>query len=55
MTLAFWFWLFYVLSLLYGFWVDRVGPDPYPRFGRHVMFYVLVGLLGWKAFGGPVN
>ncbi len=57
MTLEVWFWLFYVLSLLFGFWVEYTPnqPYPWPRGFRHVLFYALVGLLGLRVFGGPVK
>jgi len=57
MTLAGWFWIIYVLSLLFGFYVEYVpnAPYPYPRGLRHLLFYVLVGLLGYAVFKGPLK
>jgi hypothetical protein len=57
MSLALWFWLFYVLSLIFGFYVEYEAgkPYPYPRGLSHLLFYVLIGLLGLQAFGGPVK
>jgi hypothetical protein len=57
MSLQIWFWLFYVIGLFFGFWAEYVPgqPYPYPRGGRNLLIFVLVGLLGWKVFGGPVS
>jgi hypothetical protein len=55
MSIGNWFWLFYVLSLFYGAWVDY-GEGPYlPRLGRHLTYYILFGLVGYKLFGGPLS
>ena len=57
MSAAIWFWLIYILSLLFGFWTEYVPgqPYPYPRGFRHLLFYVLVGILGYAQFGGPIR
>jgi hypothetical protein len=57
MSLQIWFWIFYVLSLFYGFWTEyAVGqPYPYPRGFRHLLFYILIGILGWRVFGSPIK
>ena len=57
MTLAIWFWILYVISLLFGLWAEYVPgqPYPYPRGFRHFLFYILIGILGIQVFGGPVK
>jgi len=58
MTLAIWFWIIYVLSLVFSIWSDwprTPGPAGYGPVGGRLLFYVLIGLLGWQAFGGPVH
>jgi hypothetical protein len=58
MTIAVWFWLFYVLSILCVVWREYNPSQPYPflqRSGWYVVLYVLLGLLGWKVFGSPVQ
>jgi len=55
MTLASWFWVIYVLSLLFGFWVEyTTGPNRFYGNARHVLFYVLIGLLGYRVFNSPL-
>lgn len=57
MTLQIWFWLFYVLSLIFGFWTEYIPGQayPYPRGFRHLLFYILIGILGWHVFGSPIK
>lgn len=57
MSLQIWFWLFYVIGLFFGFWAEYVPgqPYPYPPDAITLLIFVLVGLLGWKVFGGPVS
>jgi hypothetical protein len=54
MPLAFWFWFFLVLFFLVGGWVEYVPGQPWIyRGSRHLLVFVLLALLGWKAFGAP--
>lgn len=57
MTPAFWFWLFMVVALFYGWWREyTVGqPYPYPRAGWYLVNFLLFALLGWKVFGNPFD
>ena len=57
MTLSSWFWILYVLSLLFGFYVEYIPGQayPYPRGVRHFLFYALIGLLGYAVFQGPLK
>jgi hypothetical protein len=57
MTLSLWFWLLMILWLIFGFvWVD--APPAGPRWrpvGGHVLLWVLLALLGYGVFGGPIK
>ena len=57
MTLSTWFWLFYVLSIVFAVWREYDPGKPYVwyRGSWYLFFYILLGLLGWKAFGSPVQ
>jgi len=57
MSLAVWFWIVFVLSLLFGLYAEYVPgqPYPWPRGLRHFLFYVLIFILGMQVFGGPVK
>lgn len=59
MTIAFWFWLFYVLAIAFGFWA--YGPSAVPNrpywapFSAGIVFWLLIGLLGYGVFGSPIK
>jgi hypothetical protein len=57
MTLAVWFWLIYVISLIFGFWGEYHPGQPYPfiRGAWFVVLYILLGIIGLKLFGSPVQ
>jgi hypothetical protein len=57
MSPAIWFWLIYVLSLLFGLWAEYRpnAPYPYPLGLRYVLLYILIWILGFVVFGGPVK
>jgi hypothetical protein len=57
MTIAVWFWVLYVLSLFLGAWsnYDPALPLWYRRGAAWFMVWVLIGLLGWGAFGAPIK
>lgn len=57
MTLSVWFWLFYVLSIVFAVWREYTPGAAYPwyRGSWYLFIYVLLGLLGWKVFGSPVQ
>ncbi len=55
MTAAIWFWIFYVISLVFGggwYW-HNTGSQPFGPYA--LMFYILIGLLGWGVFGAPIR
>lgn len=57
MTIAVWFWLFYVLGLFFSIYVEYRpnAPYPYPLGLRNLFFFLLIGLLGYHSFGGPLK
>lgn len=56
MTLGAWFWATLIFSILFGAWwfVQPTGPTWRPGVGA-VVLVVLLGLLGWAVFQGPVR
>jgi hypothetical protein len=56
MTLATWFWLFYVLSVIFGVWFNYDGQIAwYRRAGVYPLVVILVGILGYAVFGSPIK
>lgn len=52
MSAGIWFWILYVISLLLGCWVEW----PFQRrAGVILVIFVLLALLGYRVFGGPVQ
>jgi len=53
MTLGFVFWLLMILWLLFGLYWNRndIRGGNYGILGGNLMLFVLLFLLGWKAFG----
>lgn len=54
MSIAIWFWLLFVLSLLFGGSTFGWPEAKWPRLWPFAVI-VLIGLLGWRVFGGPVQ
>lgn len=57
MMLAIWFWVLYVVALVFGFWTVYIPGQPYPfrSLPGSLLFFILVGILGWAVFGAPVK
>lgn len=59
MTLQIWFWLIYAFALIFGLWGLYPLPPSYPYPWRYpagfILFFVLIGILGWQVFGSPVK
>jgi hypothetical protein len=56
MTAGIWFWIFYVISIVLGggwYWRNEASLIAFGPFG--LMFYILIGLLGWGVFGAPIR
>lgn len=53
MTIGFLFWLLMILWLIFGLVVDYpLGPKP---FGRTILLWILLFLIGWNVFGFPIK
>lgn len=54
MPAGIWFWLIYILCFLFGGWFfwSQWG---YYGFGGSFVIFFLMGLLGWKLFGPPIQ
>jgi hypothetical protein len=57
MTLSVWFWLIWVIALLFGLWSYWPrGENPvWGAFGNGLILWILLGLLGWRVFGSPLQ
>lgn len=59
MTIGFLFWLLYILGLVFGFGGLYIGAtDGRSRvwgWGGSILLWVLLFLLGWRAFGFPIS
>ncbi len=57
MGLSVWFWVLMVISLVFGLWSGYNPGQPYTfrNWGGSILLFVLLGLLGWAVFGGPVK
>lgn len=55
MNAGIWFWILYVVSIIVsGGWYWRTPASQV--FGPYsLMFFVLIGLLGWGVFGAPIR
>ena len=53
MTLCFWFWCIYVISLLFGGYTNRAKLGEWAM--GSLILYVLLGILGYAEFGSAVK
>jgi hypothetical protein len=51
------FWVLMVLWLIFGLWrgSDDLKSGRYGPTGGNLLLFVLLGLLGWRAFGPPLQ
>lgn len=54
MSLGFWFWLIYVIWVVYNSWWIW-WPLGRLHLGGYFWLVVLIGILGWHAFGNPFS
>ncbi len=55
MTAGIWFWILYAVCLIFsGGWYWR-SPESKPFAPYGLVFFVLIGLLGWGVFGPPIR
>lgn len=58
MPAGIWFWIIYVICVLFGafcYWPRDASPGAWRPFGGSLVVFVLLGLLGWKVFGPPIQ
>jgi hypothetical protein len=55
MPIGMWFWVLYVLCLLFWGWSVYDPAQPFRRQGGGLAFFVLIGLLGYAVFAGPIK
>lgn len=46
------FWILMLIWLIFGLWQD--WPN-YPVAGHNLLLFIVIGILGWHAFGAPVH
>ena len=53
MPLGILFWVIYVVAIIFGLWSNYNPAQPlwYRTAGAYAILWVLVGILGWHAFG----
>lgn len=51
------FWVLMILWLISGLWwnKDDFQAGRYGLFGSNLLLFILLGLLGWRAFGPPLQ
>lgn len=57
MPLPILFWVLMIVWLLFGWYVDYEPEKPFPfrRGAWRFMVFILLGILGYAQFGGPVK
>lgn len=55
MDIGFLFWLLMIFSLIFWGWGTWGSPNAYWPMGHGVLIFVLLFLLGLKAFGWPIH
>jgi len=54
MTLTLLFWVLYVVALVFGF-VSYNRVEPAYKVGGGLLFFILIGILGWAEFGAAIK
>ena len=54
MSIAIWFWIIYVLGFLFGAFGAWQGGNWKAQVPA-LIWWVLIGLLGWAVFGAPIQ
>ena len=55
LSLGLLFWILMIIWLIFGFWsYYRPAGNNYFPFGSHLLFWVLLFLIGWEVFGFPI-
>jgi len=57
MTLAFWYWLFFVVAIVWGGVLDYRGRTTYGKWwwGRSLWLFLMLLIIGLKLFPDPLG
>ncbi len=57
MPLGLFFWILYLIAIVFGVWGSYEANQPlwYRRVGGYFVLWILVGVLGYHAFGPPLR
>ncbi len=55
MTIQLLFWVIFVVSLLFGGYSNRAGEKFGAWLRNDLIFWILIGLLGWQVFGPAIH
>jgi len=53
MTLALLFWVIFIISLLFGGYVNRAAIGTWAM--SNLVIWILIGILGWQVFGPAIH
>ena len=53
MNLSLLFWILYILAVVFSVW--SAGPANPKVWGGSLLFFVLIGILGWAEFGAAIK
>jgi len=54
MTIAFLYWLLYILGLLFSGYTYRTALGTPLVWGHSLLLWILLFLIGWRIFGFPI-
>jgi predicted membrane channel-forming protein YqfA (hemolysin III family) len=55
MSAGVWFWLLYVICVIFGMWAEWPADGRYRPLGGRLVVFILLGLLGFRVFGSPIQ
>ena len=55
MSLGLAFWILMLIWLVFGLAWHAGFAGPYGVWGSSILLFILLGLLGWHAFGPPIH
>lgn len=55
MSIGIAFWVCYLVALIFGAWTNWPASGNIRPFGGTLLFFLLIGLLGYKVFGAAIH
>ena len=57
MPMSILYWVLMIIWLIFGMWAGYTPGQPYPyrSWGGNLLIFILMGILGYKVFGGPIQ